>query len=143
MKFPLVVKVLPSDAEHKSELGLVKLRVGSPAEVDAIAADFRAKLGKPEAGILVQEMVGDGVEVVLSCLRQTDFGPIISIGTGGVAIELYRDITHLALPVSRRAGACGAAQAQALDAAAGLPRQACGGRRCAGRSRPCGSATCS
>jgi hypothetical protein len=29
-----------------------------------------------------------------------DFGPIISIGTGGIAIELYRDVAHLALPVS-------------------------------------------
>lgn len=101
LKYPLVVKALPSEAEHKSELGLVKLRVASPAEVDRIAADFRQRLGKPQAGMLVQEMVdGDGVEVVLSCLRQTDFGPILSIGSGGVAVELYRDITHLALPVT-------------------------------------------
>ena len=101
LNYPLVVKVLPSDSEHKTELGLVKLRVGSAQEVDACAADFRQKMGKPQAGILVQEMVGDGVEVVLSCLRKTDFGPIISIGTGGVAIELYRDITSLALPVTK------------------------------------------
>jgi hypothetical protein len=100
LHYPLVVKVLPADAEHKSELGLVKLRVGDAAQVDAIAADFRARLGKPAAGILVQEMAGEGVEVVLSFLRQTDFGPILSIGSGGVAIELYRDITHLALPVT-------------------------------------------
>jgi hypothetical protein len=40
------------------------------------------------------------VEVVLSCLRETDFGPVLSIGSGGVAIELYRDVTYLALPVS-------------------------------------------
>jgi acyl-CoA synthetase (NDP forming) len=45
-------------------------------------------------------MVGDGVEVVLSCLRNADFGPVISIGTGGVAIELYRDVAYLSLPVS-------------------------------------------
>jgi hypothetical protein len=38
--------------------------------------------------------------VVLSCLRKTDFGPIVSLGTGGIAIELYRDVTHMALPVS-------------------------------------------
>lgn len=101
LNFPVVVKVLPSESEHKTELGLVKLRVGSAEEVDAIAADFRMHLGKPEAGILVQEMVSDGVEVVLSCLRNTDFGPILSIGSGGVAIELYRDVTHLALPVTR------------------------------------------
>jgi acyl-CoA synthetase (NDP forming) len=100
LNYPLVVKVLPSESEHKTELGLVKLRVRSPEEVDAHADVFRARLGKPGAGILVQEMVGDGVEVVLSCLRKTDFGPVISIGTGGVAVELYRDITNLALPVT-------------------------------------------
>jgi len=95
--YPLVVKVLPSESEHKTELGLVKLRVQTPAEVDAHAADFRRRLGKPEMGVLVQEMVDGGVEVVLSCLRNTDFGPIISIGMGGIAIELFRDVTHLAL----------------------------------------------
>jgi acyl-CoA synthetase (NDP forming) len=97
---PLVVKVLPSDAEHKTEMGLVKLRVQTPGEVDALAQQFRERMGKPQAGILVQEMVGDGVEVVLACLRNADFGPVISIGMGGVAIELFRDVTYLALPVS-------------------------------------------
>lgn len=101
LQYPVAVKVLPGDAAHKSELGLVKLGVQSPAEVDGIAADFRQRLGKPDAGILVQEMANDdGIEVVLSFLRQTDFGPVMSIGSGGVAIELYRDITHLALPVT-------------------------------------------
>lgn len=100
MKYPLVVKVLPSESEHKTELGLVKLRVESATQVDAYAADFRRRLGKPDMGVLVQEMVDEGVEVVLSCLRRTDFGPIISIGTGGIAIELYRDVAHLALPLS-------------------------------------------
>lgn len=101
LTYPLVVKVLPSESEHKTELGLVKLRVGTPQDVDIIAADFRQRLGKPHAGILVQEMIGDGVEVVLSCLRNTDFGPVLSIGSGGIAIELYRDVANLALPVTR------------------------------------------
>jgi acyl-CoA synthetase (NDP forming) len=100
LSYPLVVKVLPSESDHKTEQGLVKLRVGSPKEVDAHAADFRRRVGKPEMGVLVQEMVGDGAEVVLACLRGTDFGPIMSIGTGGIAVELFRDIVHLALPVS-------------------------------------------
>ncbi|HSW19446.1 MAG TPA: acetate--CoA ligase family protein, partial [Ramlibacter sp.] len=100
LSYPLVVKALPSEAEHKTEMGLVKLRVQSADEVDALATQFRERMGKPQAGILVQEMVGDGVEVVLACLRNTDFGPVLSIGTGGVAIELYRDVCYLALPVS-------------------------------------------
>ncbi|WOD14124.1 acetate--CoA ligase family protein [Paraburkholderia kirstenboschensis] len=100
LSYPLVVKVLPSECEHKTEMGLVRLRVRSAGEVDAIAAEFRERLDKPDMGVLVQEMLGDGVEIVLSCLRQTDFGPVISIGSGGVAVELYRDVAHLALPVS-------------------------------------------
>jgi acyl-CoA synthetase (NDP forming) len=100
MTYPLVVKVLPSESDHKTELGLVRLRVRSPEEVDAHAREFRRRVGKPDLSVLVQEMVEDGVEVILSCLRNTDFGPIVSLGTGGIAIELYRDVTHLALPVS-------------------------------------------
>ncbi|MHA6730225.1 acetate--CoA ligase family protein [Devosia sp. A369] len=100
LSWPLVVKVLPSEAEHKTEMGLVKLRVRTPEEVDAHAAAFRQITGKPDMDVLVQEMITDGVEVVLSCLRNTDFGPVLSIGSGGIAIELYRDLTYLALPVT-------------------------------------------
>jgi acyl-CoA synthetase (NDP forming) len=100
MKFPVVVKALPSDADHKTELGLVRLRLRSFEEIDACAKEFRMRLGKAQSRMLVQEMIEGGVEVLVSCLRQTDFGPIISIGTGGEAVELYRDVVHLALPVS-------------------------------------------
>lgn len=100
LNFPLVVKVLPSESDHKTELGLVKLRVQSFDDVDTHATEFRQKLNKADAGILIQEMVSGGIEIVMSCLRNTDFGPVISIGTGGVAIELYRDVTHLSLPVT-------------------------------------------
>jgi hypothetical protein len=101
LTYPLVVKVLPDAAEHKTELGLVKLKVQTPEDVDAHAAEFRKILSNPDLPVLVQEMVTDGVEVVLSCLGNTDFGPVLSIGSGGVAVELYRDITYLALPVTR------------------------------------------
>lgn len=101
LTYPLVVKVLPDAAEHKIELGLVKLKVQTPEDVDAHAAEFRKILSNPDLPVLVQEMVTDGVEVVLSCLGNTDFGPVLSIGSGGVAVELYRDITYLALPVTR------------------------------------------
>jgi succinyl-CoA synthetase beta subunit len=101
LNYPLVVKVLPSESEHKTELGLVKLRVKSAQDVDSHAQNFRERLGKPDAGILVQEMVEEGVEVVMACLRETDFGPIMSLGSGGVAIELYRDVANVALPTSK------------------------------------------
>jgi len=99
LDYPVVVKALPDDAEHKTELGLVQLRVGTPEDVDAHADRFRDILRNPDAGILVQEMVGGGVEAVLSAMRNTDFGPVMTVGLGGMGIELFRDVAHLALPV--------------------------------------------
>ena len=96
---PFAVKALPADAAHKTELGLVALDVTGPDEVDARARSFREILDDPDVGILVQEMVVGGIEVVLSCLRRTDFGPILTVGLGGIGIELFRDVAHLALPV--------------------------------------------
>lgn len=100
LAYPLAAKVLPSASDHKTELGLVALNLQSAAEVDAHAERFRARLQQPDAGILVQEMAGEGVEAVMSCMRNTDFGPVITLGSGGVGIELYRDVAHLVLPVS-------------------------------------------
>lgn len=100
MLFPLVVKALPSDAEHKTEMGLVRLGLQSHDEVDACAARFREQIGNSDVGILVQEQVSGGVEVVLACIRNEDFGPILSIGSGGVAIELYKDVAYLSVPTS-------------------------------------------
>lgn len=99
LSYPVAVKALPSDSDHKTELGLVKLNVRTAEDVDAHAAAFRDILEMPDAGILVQEMIDDGVEAVLSCLRNTDLGPVLTIGLGGVGIELFRDVTHLSLPV--------------------------------------------
>ena len=45
-------------------------------------------------------VVSGGVETVLSALRNTDFGPVLTLGLGGVGVELFRDVAHLALPAS-------------------------------------------
>ncbi len=101
LKFPVVVKALPSDADHKTEMGLVLLNVSSAAAVAESAATVRQRLGRADAGVLVQEMIPAGVEAVLSVIRNPDFGPVLAIGTGGIAVELFRDIGYLAFPVTR------------------------------------------
>ena len=97
IRFPVAVKAMPEDADHKTELGLVALDVAAQAlaaEVDRI----RSRLAKPQAEVLVQQMAGGGVEVLMSALRNPDFGPILAIGMGGTATELLGDVAYLALP---------------------------------------------
>ena len=102
LHLPVAVKALPSDSDHKTEAGLVMLNIPTASDAIAAAMLIRERMKKPDAGILVQEMAPSGVEVVLSVMRTPEFGPILAIGSGGVAVEIYGDIGYLALPVEER-----------------------------------------
>ena len=102
LRYPVAVKALPEDADHKTELGLLALNVADAAGVDREAARIRRALGRA-AGVLVQEMAPAGVEVVLAAMRNPDFGPVLAIGLGGIAIELFRDVAWLSLPTDAQA----------------------------------------
>ena len=101
LRFPVVVKALPEDSDHKTELGLVLLGISAPAACAEAATLIRQRLNKPRASVLVQEIVQGGVEIVLSVIRTPEFGPILAIGSGGTAVELYKDVGYLALPADR------------------------------------------
>jgi acetyl coenzyme A synthetase (ADP forming)-like protein len=83
---------------HKTELGGVRLGLARPEQVaDAvrqISADLRTA-GRDDlvaAGFLVQEMVGDGVEMVVGVSHDPSFGPILLVGMGGTLVELLSDV---------------------------------------------------
>lgn len=98
LRYPLVVKPVPEAAAHKTELGLVHLRLRDEAALETAVRDIQATL--PDAPLLVQEMVDDVVEVLLAVREDADFGPIAAIGTGGTMVELQDDITYLSLPAT-------------------------------------------
>ena len=106
--YPLVLKILSPDIQHKTEIGGV--RVGLEDEVAVITA-FRevmaaAWLHHPQArleGALVQEMIpADAVEVILGVLQDPDFGPVIVFGSGGILVELLRDSSLRLPPLSHK-----------------------------------------
>lgn len=98
LKGPWALKALAADALHKTEQGLLELNLSTADEVEQAAARLRSRLGRPDAVLLMQEMVPAGVEVVVSALRNPDFGAVIAIGAGGVMVELLADLAYLALP---------------------------------------------
>ena len=102
--YPVVLKALSDDIPHKTELGLVA--VGLADEVALTAAwaclsDRIAALERRPAdiGFLLQEFVGEGVEVFAGVSRDPDFGLSIAFGLGGVAIEAVRDFSIRMLPL--------------------------------------------
>ena len=100
----VVVKVLSRDLLHKSDAGGVAVDV-APADVARICGEMAerfaaAKGGRPD-GFLVQELVRGGIELILGFHHDAQLGPVVLLGMGGVAAELYRDITLRLAPVSR------------------------------------------
>ena len=98
LRFPIAVKALPEQADHKTELGLLRLNVDSPQMALQAAAELRARLNNETAPMLAQEMISAGVEVVLSFMRDADFGAVLALGAGGVLVELAADVGYLCLP---------------------------------------------
>ena len=103
---PVALKIQSPDIPHKSDIGGVHLGATTPAEVEAAARQVmeNAKRNCPAAaidGILVQEMVADGVEFILGMTCDPQFGPLIVCGAGGVTVEVFKDAAVL-LPPFRR-----------------------------------------
>lgn len=93
--FPVAVKAL--GVAHKSERGAVRLALGDPRAVERAAADLLA-LGD---GLLVERMVEGAVgELLVAVTRDPQFGPVLTIGSGGVLVELLCDSRTLLLPAT-------------------------------------------
>jgi acyl-CoA synthetase (NDP forming) len=94
--FPVALKAL--GVAHKSEAGAVKLGLRDEASVRA-AAEQLAGLG---SGFYVERMVEGGVaELIVGITRDPLFGPVMTVGSGGVLVELLKDSATLLLPASR------------------------------------------
>jgi acyl-CoA synthetase (NDP forming) len=100
----VVLKALSRHIAHKSDVGGV--RVGVPAEHvaeegAAMLARVAAATGRVPEGLLVQEIVEGGTEVILGLQRDPHLGTALLVGMGGVAAELFGDTALRLLPLDR------------------------------------------
>ncbi|MCQ2071030.1 MAG: acetate--CoA ligase family protein [archaeon] len=102
--YPVVMKIVSPDIQHKTDVGGVIVGVKDEA---AARAGFNqimesCKTKKPEArldGVSIQQMVS-GQEVILSMMRDAQFGPVVSFGLGGIYVEILREISQKHVPMS-------------------------------------------
>jgi acyl-CoA synthetase (NDP forming) len=102
--FPVALKIVSPDIPHKTEAGGVALNLASPNAVQAAAETMLTTVRErcPTArleGFLVSEMVKGGVECILGVHRDPSFGPVLTFGLGGIAVELIRDTVCALAPV--------------------------------------------
>jgi len=105
--FPVVMKVLSDDILHKTDAGCVVLNVGSVEEMGTAYETILSNAANhaPNAriqGILVQQMLPKGLEVLLGVGTDPQFGHVIMIGLGGILVELLQAVSLRVLPITRR-----------------------------------------
>ncbi|MBN4083068.1 acetate--CoA ligase family protein [bacterium AH-315-B06] len=102
--YPVVLKAVSDDIPHKSEFGLVLVGL---QDADAVARAWETLEGRiaslasagPAPGILVQEMVSEGIEVFAGVAHKPGFGHALAFGLGGVGIEVHHDFALRMLPL--------------------------------------------
>jgi len=103
--FPVVLKLISPDIPHKSDLGLVRLGIRSAGEAEAVAREF-AECVRSQAshahieGILIQEQVEDGIEMIVGLSHDSQLGAALTLGAGGIHAEILRDVAVAPLPVN-------------------------------------------
>lgn len=104
--FPVVMKVLSDDILHKTDLGCVYLNIQSVKQMqEAYGAILEnARKNAPDArvqGIVVQQMLPKGFEVLLGVSTDPQFGQVLMVGLGGIYVELLKAVSMRVVPISR------------------------------------------
>lgn len=102
--YPVVMKIASPDIIHKSDAGGVRVGLANDEQVRMAfnAIMQNAKMYKPDAnikGIIVQEMVRSGKEIILGAKQDPIFGPLVLFGLGGIYVEVLKDVVFRLAPI--------------------------------------------
>lgn len=105
--YPVVMKISSPDILHKSDIGGVKVGLTDATSVrdNYELIEYRARKYSSNAriwGMLIQEMVRKGREILVGVSRDPQFGPLVVVGMGGIYVEVLKDVAFRLAPISRQ-----------------------------------------
>jgi len=106
MGFPVVLKIISPQILHKSDVGAVVLDIDGEASLKEAYPKLVAEVRKndPEAevlGVLIEKMMPPSTEVIVGGIRDSQFGPSIMFGMGGIFTEVYEDVAFRVAPIDK------------------------------------------
>jgi len=104
--YPVVLKIDSPDILHKTEAGGLKLNIGNRDELVAAYNEVleNARTYDPKAhinGVLIEEMISGGTEVIVGVKNDPLFGPTVMFGLGGIFVEILKDVSLRVAPLTR------------------------------------------
>jgi acetyltransferase len=105
--YPVVMKISSPDILHKSDIGGVKVGLSDSTAVrdNYELIEYRARKYSSNArvwGMLVQEMVPKGREMLVGVSRDPQFGALVAVGMGGIYVEVLKDVAFRLAPISKQ-----------------------------------------
>lgn len=105
--YPVALKIDSADILHKSDIEGVYLNLQNKTEVENAYGNIIISIKKniPDArldGILVQEMLSGGFELIIGYIKDKVFGDMIMLGMGGIFAEAFKDTAFRILPLSKK-----------------------------------------
>jgi 3-hydroxypropionyl-CoA synthetase (ADP-forming) len=101
--YPLVAKIVSPQILHKTDVGGVKIDLKNEEDVKSAFNDMYERLSKEYnvKGVLLEKMVPKGVEMIVGLQNDSQFGPVIMVGLGGIFTELFKDVSFRVLPITK------------------------------------------
>ena len=105
--YPVVLKIDSADIPHKSDANAIQLNLTGAQEVREAYRQVmqNAENYKSDAvlnGVLVQQMLPQGAEIICGVSNDSAFGPVIMFGLGGVFVEVFEDIAFRVAPITKQ-----------------------------------------
>ena len=99
--FPMVIKGCDPEIIHKSEKDLIRTDIRYEREAVAAFHDIWPRITGVSGGILVQEMIMGKRELVAGLIRDSQFGPSVMFGIGGIFTEIFNDVVFRIAPIDK------------------------------------------
>lgn len=107
MGYPVALKIVSNEISHKTDVGGVAVGVANDHELQEsfrkIMGSVKRKMPRAKMqGMLVQKMVGDGVNVLIGGKKDPQFGQVVAFGLGGIFVEVMEDVAFRIAPIDKK-----------------------------------------
>ena len=105
INYPVALKIVSPEISHKTDVGGVKLNIHTPADLNKayqeIISNARVMDGANIKGVIVQEMILGGKEIIIGINKDSQFGHLVMFGLGGIYVEVLKDVAFRLAPLTQ------------------------------------------